>query len=223
MVVRIGDVEVACPVHRHACGRGEPSLTCRTAVPPEIEPPSARNRRDRPCGVNPADPAVVPIGDVEVACSVHRHACGRADLRLARRATIAAETALSRARNRRDRPGGVDLADAVAVPIGDVEVARSVDRHACGKLNLRLARRSAVPAEPGLPRPRHGRDRPGGIDPADAVVAGIGDVEVARSVHRHACGRADLRLARRSAVPATVVIVPVESTLRTRLLPASAM
>ena len=64
------------------------------------------------------------------------------------------------------------------------------------------------------------------------IVAGIGDVHVARPVHRHARGVGQSSLDRRSAVPAEavlwpvpamVVIVPVESTLRMRVLSVSAM
>ena len=72
--------------------------------------------------------------------------------------------------------------------IGDVEVAPAVRRYASGRVELRLGRRAAVPAEPALFRAGNGGDCPGGIDLADAVVAPIGDVEIARAVHHHARG-----------------------------------
>ena len=202
VVVPMGDVEATRPVHRHAIGRVDPRLSCRTAVSAETELPRARHGRDRPSGVDLADTIIATIGDVEVARSVCRHAIGRVDLRLSRGTVISAETEFPRARHGRDRPGGVDLADAVAAPVGDVEVARPVYRHGLGSGELRLSRRSAVSTGTEPPSPRHGRDRPGGIDLADEAVAGIGDVEVARSVHRHACGPGERRLARRSAVSA---------------------
>ena len=188
------------PVHRHACGRVERRPSRRVSILERFGTHPARNGRDRPGGVDLADPVVARIGKVEVARAVHRYACGRVDLRLSRRSAVTADTALPRARHGRDRPGGVDLADPVVAGIGKVEVARAVHRYAIGSGERRLSRRPAIAAETELPRARHGRDRPGGVDLADAVVASVGDVEVARTVDRHTLGTGDPRLSRRAAV-----------------------
>ena len=71
--------------------------------------------------------------------------------------------------------------------IGDVDVTRSVHRHASGRIELCQPRQPTVPAESG---PRHpptcnGVDCPCSIDLADAVVAGIGDVDATRGVYGH--------------------------------------
>ena len=88
----------------------------------------------------------------------------------------------------------------MVVAIGNVDVAGPVRRHVIGKVQLRLAGRAAVPAEAALPRPGDRGDRSRGIDPANAVVVGIGDVDVAREVHRHAPGAVQPRLDRRPPV-----------------------
>ena len=199
VVVSIGDIEVARPVHRHAIGIVETRLSCRAAIPAEPLLSRARNGGDRPGGIHLADAVVVGIGDVEVACAVHRHAIGQVETRLSCRAAVLAEPTTTR--NGGDRPDGIDLADAAVVAIGDVEVARAVHRHAIGIVETRLSCRAAIPAETVLPRSRNGGDRPGGIDPADAVVVAIGDVEVARGIYRHVIGEVETRRNRRAAVP----------------------
>ena len=143
---------------------------------------------------------VTGIGNVEVARAVHGHAIGVAELRLDRRTPVPAEAEPSGPRDRGDDPCGVHLADALVAGFGNVEVARPVHRHATGVVELRLDRRTPVPTEAELPGPRDRGDRPRRIHLADAVVTGIGDVEVARPVHRHATGVVELRLDRRTPV-----------------------
>ena len=69
--------------------------------------------------------------------------------------------------------------------IGDVEIAGSVNRHPLGPPSNALDRRAAVSAETPFPGARDGGDDPGGIHPADAVVVGIGDVDITGAIHRH--------------------------------------
>ena len=174
---------------------------CWTFVPAEAILPRARNRGNRPRGIDLANAVVVPIGDVEVARAVYRHASGRCKLGLYCCTAVPAEAVLSCSRNRGDRPCGIDLANAVVVPIGDVEVARAVHRHASGRSKLGLNRRTSVPAKPLLSRSRNSADLPRGIDLANAVVSPIGDVKVTRAVHRHISGRVKLGLDGRTSVP----------------------
>ena len=141
--------------------------------------------------------SLVAICDVEVALAVHRHGA----VCLSCRAAVPAEALLPRSRNGGDRPDGIDLADAVVGGICDVEVALAVHRHASGKVELCLSCRAAVPAETVLPRSRNGGDRPGGIHLANTVVVAIGDVEIARAIHRHVIGQVETRRNRRAAVP----------------------
>ena len=78
------------------------------------------------------------------------------------------------------------MADPVVVRIGDVEVARLVHRHVIGVVELGRGGLTPVSAKAFRSRPRDGGARPRGVHLADPVVFRIGDVEVARPVHRQA-------------------------------------
>src|SRR5439155_1015719 len=56
---------------------------------------------------------------------------------------------VARSGDRRDRPAGVDLADALVVAVGDVDVALGVDGHAVGLVEDRRRGRAAVAVGPG--------------------------------------------------------------------------
>ena len=73
MVLLIGDVEVARPVHRYASGGVKPGRGGRTSVAAEAGRSRARDGGDLPRRIHLADPVVRAIGDVEVARLVHRH------------------------------------------------------------------------------------------------------------------------------------------------------
>ena len=145
------------------------------------------------------------ISDVDIARPVHRHATGAKELCLDRRASVPAEAEYSGPRNRGDRPRRIHLADAIVTVISDVDIARRVHRQSRGAKELRLDRRASVPAEAAFPGPRDRGDRPRRIHLADAVVSGIGDVNVAGPVHRQTRGAMELRLDRRASVPAEAV------------------
>ena len=74
--------------------------------------------------------------------------------------------------------------------VRDVEVARAVHRHACGKAEFRAGGRAAVALEAvcAAVAARHGGDDAVGVHLADARLFRVRDVEVARAVHRHAIG-----------------------------------
>ena len=85
-----------------------------------------------------------------------------------------------------DGPRGIHPAFPEVVVTGDIEVAGIVYRHAFGVGQWRLDRQANVFAVGRLPSSRDGGDSPRGIDPPDAAVAGISDVDVAGIVHRYA-------------------------------------
>ena len=206
VVERIGDIEIARPVHRYALGRAEPRrCRCRrAAVAAEAGSPASREGGDiARRGIHLADAVVIRIGDIEVARPVHRHAVGAVELRRCRRGAVAAEAAERPGpRHRGDAArGSVHLADALVVRIGDVEVARPIHRHAHWGVQPRRCCRAAVAADAGNSSSRHRGDiTRGSIHLADAVVLGIDDVEVTRPVQRHAPGGAQLRRRCRASV-----------------------
>src|SRR5207253_1019597 len=81
--------------------------------------------------------------------------------------------------------GVVDPADAVVVAVGDVEAAGGVEGQAPGCVELGAGGRAAVTAVTGGAVPGHGGDRAAAVDPPDALVAGVGDVHVARGGDDH--------------------------------------
>ena len=117
---------------------------------------------------------------------------------------VAAEAARPRAGDGRDDPGrGIDLADAVVFSVRNVEVAGAVQRNPCGEVEPRRGGRAAVAAEAGHPRPGDGRDVSGsGIDPADAVVEQVRNVEVAAAVQSKPRGAVERRRGGRAAIAA---------------------
>ena len=146
---------------------GDLRLDCRTSVPAETPFPGARERGDRPGGIDLADPGL--IGNVDIPGSVHRHIEGAGELRLDCRASVPAETPLPGARERGDRPGGIDLADLVADD--GVDIPGTVHRYIFETGDF-----------------EHGGDRPGRaielVDPLGRVSSGsdIGNVEVSGTV-----------------------------------------
>ncbi len=201
VVAGIGNIEFARPVYRHAIRPVQPRLERRAAVSAVPFPSAPRHRGNVPRGVDPADPVVESIGDVEVARPVRRHGMGTVQPRLERRAAVSAVPSPSAPRHRGNVPRGVDPADAVVESIGNVEVAQPVHAQAVGVGQLGRGRRTAVPAESFRPGPCDRGNVPRGVDLADAMVVPIGDVEVAVRIHRHACGIVQPRLDRRLVVP----------------------
>ncbi len=100
--------------------------------------------RDGAPGGDLADAAVVVVGDVEVAGGIEGHANGYAQLRVGRGAAVTREAKAAAAGVGRDGPPGGDLADAIVGDVRDVEVARRIEGHANGVVELRSGRGAAV-------------------------------------------------------------------------------
>src|SRR5439155_1371940 len=100
----------------------------------------------------------------------------------------------------RDGAAGADLADAVVVRVGDVEVAGGIEGHAVGAAELSGGRGAAVAREALRTGAGVGRDGAAGGDLPDAVVLTLRDVEVAGGIEGHADGFVELRGGRGAAV-----------------------
>src|SRR5262249_28463553 len=94
----------------------------------------------------------------------------------------------------------VDATDAVVAAIGDVDVTGRVDRQRRRVVQLATYRAAAVVRVAGRAVAGDRRHYAGGADPADRVVAAVGDVEVPRTVEREPCGLVELRRGRRAVV-----------------------
>ena len=161
------------------------------------------------------------IGDVQVAGGVHGDPIGNVQLGADGRAIVPAVALRPAPRHGSDHPIG-NLADPEVISIGDVEVAGGVHGDAFGSVQLSAGSRTAIaavasqedtgPSRPD-PHPGHGGDHPIGYL-ADAVVQGVGDIEVASSVHGDALGIEQL-----SAGSRAVVAVDAERTTGVRPRP----
>ena len=176
---------------------------CRTAVPAvAFLPVSGNGGNISRSGIYPANAVVDDIGDVQVVRPIHGHSPRQVELRCCRQSAVPAEAVCSRSRESGYHTRRIHFADAVVAPIGDIDIARPVHGSEGRGAKLRRCRQSAVPAEAACSRSRESGYHTRRIHLADAVVAPIGDIDILRSVHRHACGEVELRLNRGAAVPA---------------------
>ena len=202
--MRIGDEQVAQGVHPHTLKAGEAGARRGTAVAGEAQRGIAHHDGDDACGgVHPADAVVVRIGDVQVARGIYRHTARTRQAGAGGRAAVAGKAMCATARHGGDDAfGGLHAADAAVARIGDEQVARGVHRHTLGEAQAGGGGGAAVAGEAPGAGARHGGDDPTGpVHPADAVVELIGDVQVARGVHRHIGGDAQAGAGGRATVP----------------------
>ena len=145
------------------------------------------SRSDLDCS-NGAYAAIGSVGDVDVAGRVERDAPGQVQLRIGRRAVVAGVALHAVAGDGGDEAAGDnDLADGLIPSIGDVDVAGCVDEDASGTIQQGVGCRTAVAGV--APRAVAGDgidDVVGDGNLADGLIVVIGDVDIARSVDRHA-------------------------------------
>ena len=103
---------------------------------------------------------VAGVGNVKITGLVHRHARGKEESRHGRLAAVPAVARFPGTGDGVDSPRGIHPADALAVVLGDVDIAGLVHRHSYRKVHLRLARPPAVPGVTRLTGPRDGVDFP---------------------------------------------------------------
>ena len=88
-----------------------------------------------------------------------------------------------------DASGGIDSTDAVVAGVGEVEVACGVEGESGGKVELSGGCESVVAGEArSTGSCNRGDDARGEVEFADAVIVGVGEVEVAGGVEGEALG-----------------------------------
>ena len=102
----------------------------------------------------------------------------------------------------------MDDANAAIVQVGQVQpFALGVERDTVNAPELRLRGRATIAAEALLTCARYREDDTGlGIDLADAIVQGIGEINVAVGRDREAMHAVELGLERRAAVAAVALL-----------------
>jgi hypothetical protein len=182
LVHRIGDIQVAVSIESQAGGKRQLGHGRGAAVAAKTGDSGARKGSDQTVGCDFANAVPGELGDVQVAGGIERQVARREHLRAGGRSAIAGRALAISARVGVDRAGGADAAHAVVAEVGDVEVAVWVDGEAVGKVELCRGGGAAVAAEAGGSHPGHGSDDAVRVDFADAVVAGVGEVEIAGTV-----------------------------------------
>ena len=191
IVARVRNVEIASGIHGNsqrdvqlcAGGRDIVAVIAAAAV--------ARNRGDNPCIRHLADAFIAVVRDVQIVRRIHCDAARIAYLRAGGRAVVAAIAPRARARNSGDnaRRRG-HLADAMVRGVRDEHIAQSIHRDFIGVAHLRGGGRDVVAV---IARRARARDRADQAcrrrHLADAVVAAVCNIDVARPVDGNRLGR----------------------------------
>ena len=133
---------------------------------------------------NLADGGVQGVRHIKVAGPVHRDAVGRVEPGGAADAIAVAATG-RRAGDRGDNAGLGDPANDGIAGVGDIEIAGRIHGNPAGLVESRVAARSVLRTD-GTGRARQRCDLARRADLADRVAGRIGDVEIARPIHREA-------------------------------------
>ena len=209
LVAKVRDVDIPCTVHRNAIGLVEFRASRQDAVAVVTLRPSARHRTDVSRGIHLTDAVVVAVRDVDIPDTIHRNASGIVEFRAGRQDAVDAITASSIARHRTDvSRARIHLTDAVVAAVRNVDIPGTIHRHAHGIVEFRAGRQDAVAAVTASSIARHRTDISRGVHLADAVVAGVRDVDIPRTIHRHAIGIVDFLAGRRAAI-AAVTRIPI--------------
>ena len=182
LVLRIGDIKVALAIYGQASREGELGHGCGIAVAAIACDAGSRRGGDPAIGRHLAHAIAPEFGDVQVAGGVHCHVARFQHLRAGGGAAVAGGALTAAAGVGLDGAVGRDAAHAAVVQIGDVEVAGQIDGNAVGQVELGAGGRPAIAAETRDAGSRHGGDRAGGVDLADAVVVRIGKIQITPTV-----------------------------------------
>src|SRR6266446_5961292 len=142
------------------------------------------------CGNNPvsiylANSMITLVGDQEVPGPIQSYPRWEIQTGSPSRAAIAGEALRSIACYCGDRPGSIDLPNAVIGGVGDVEVAGLIHCYSEWSAQTGARSRGMVTGKASVPIARHRRNDPRSIYLADAIIESVGDVEVAGRIHGH--------------------------------------
>ncbi len=191
VVARVGDVEVSVAVVGHALGVVETGENA-AAVGKATEKSASRVRGDVGLQIDLADAVVLTIGDVQEAAGIGFDACRRVEACGGSRGIdkIACRTGSSCVEDH--VVGGsveMDTTDVVVGVVGDIEITREGDGDIVGIIKTGDIA-CAVGTASGS-RSSNGGDVAEGVDSADAVVIGVGDVDIAVAGDDHTTRRSE--------------------------------
>jgi hypothetical protein len=205
----VDDVQLAVSADGDAPGPTELCLSGGSAVARGLIYAGADDRGDPAVGLDLPDASVVGVGDVEVACGVHRHPHRDVELFVTGRAAVAAETRCAIPGDRGDDARPIDSADPVVPRVRDVEVAVTIEMNALWAIKLGLAGGTAIASEPPGLDPGHRRDDARRVDPTDPVAPTFGADLRHHPEHPHPSEVGAVRF----AGPALSAALPVIATI----------
>src|SRR5262249_53684883 len=135
----------------------------------------------------------------DVPCAVGRHSARRIHLRTGGWAVVAGVTQQTVAGNRAD-VAARDLADAIVQRVRNINIARRIDRQACGRAELGVGRRTAIAGEARRAVSRDGADIAFAIDLTDTAVAVLRKINIARAINAQRERRDQSRLGRGAVI-----------------------
>ena len=181
----LGNQEIPGPINDYPdgevelCAGGETTVTAAAAAGDGGDDV----RRD----IDPPDPVVAGVSDVEVVQRVDRDAVRGTELRAGGEVSVAAEPWKAGTGYRGDDAGrGGDLTDPGIADIGDVDVSGTIDGDRGGVVQICVNGGAVVSPRGGDAITRNRGDDPRyRTDFPDPVVAGVGDVDVSSAVNAH--------------------------------------
>ena len=188
-VAHVGDDNVAICIDRHAPW----VIEARVASVPIHKATMLRasERGDSAVWCHLADAAVARVGDDDIALCIDRHAAWVIEARVA--SVPIGKACILRASERGDGAVWCHLADAVVARVGNDGVALCINRHAAWALKARVA---SVPiGKAFILRASERGDGAVWCHLADAVVARVGDDDIALCINRHAAWLIKARVA----------------------------
>ena len=184
---RRGEAVRACEIH---------ALGGALSRKPWIAAVEGRNRDDAVGGHLPHQ--ALAVGEIEVARGVHGHAVDRSERRGGGGDAVGIEHRPA-ACDGRDDSARRDLAHTEVTAVGDVQVARSIDRQSPGIPELRFGGWAAVAREAVRAVAGHGPDGAARRDGSD--IQAVRQQQSAIRAKRQRAGTAETRLCSRPAVP----------------------
>lgn len=203
MVSVVGDIEIAVSVEHHIGRASKRGLESRSAIPSESCYPAGNRGDDPGVDIHPADPRRSHrsrVGNYQVApaieCETPRvtKPAGRG------RQSVADSVLGIAASGVRDNHAraGVNFTNAIFGRY--VDISCHVDGHAGGTEKFRLGSRATIAQTAGAAARdgrHHARPR---VDFSDAMVVGVGDVQIARGVENGIVRQLQQRLGGRLAI-----------------------
>lgn len=203
VVEGVGDIEVAAVVHGHARRSIQLGAGGGAAVATIAARTIAGDGADGAAAIYLANAVVKAVSNVEVAAAVHGHAYRVSKLGVGGGAAVAALAARTIAGDGVDGAAAIHLANAVVIAVGDVEVAAVVHGHAPRDIKLGVRGGAAVPTSAARTVASDGEDGAGAVYLADAVVKGVGNVEVTTAIYHNISRIGEVGAGGRDAVSET--------------------